>query len=150
MSPGARRRPWPVYMVAQPRRRDQRNCADIRSASAKIGCYNFPCKAQANPPDAVMRRSALGYHNSGHGPKARLFKEQLIYEQSTSRTVGERPKKRWCHCSHQPLKIEQRVSKIQSIFRQVYQYLMKASFPIILSGHLLGSRVPAFDVHQIL
>jgi Family of unknown function (DUF5681) len=38
---------------------------------------------------------------------ARLFEEQLIYEQSAARTVREQEEKRWCDWSCQPLKIEQ-------------------------------------------
>jgi hypothetical protein len=44
----------------------------------------------------------------GGAPKRHdLFKEGLIYEQSAVRTVGQRPKKQWCHWTRQLLKIEQ-------------------------------------------
>jgi hypothetical protein len=36
-----------------------------------------------------------------------LFKEQLIYEQSATRTVREQQEKRSCGSTRQPLKIEQ-------------------------------------------
>ena len=40
-------------------------------------------------------------------PRPLLFKEQLIFEQSTARTVGEQHENRTCGWSRQPLTIEQ-------------------------------------------
>ena len=67
---------------------------------------------RSKSPSASMVRSVPNRPPSGPWPKrscrsCELFKERLIYEQSTARTVGEQQEKRPSGLSRRPLKIEQ-------------------------------------------
>ena len=81
-------------------------------------------------------RRALDHFDAGalaaaHRPSLRLFKEHLIYEQSTARTAREQQEKGWCDWSHRPLKIEQQLSITYFLFNLLYQRLRFSQLPSI-------------------